>query len=874
MDVMFFLMAGTVIFYNSLVSGKLLHNFDSFELDAFSTENSEQWDTSHGPISDSERKSADVGDSSLENFFTGYTAPGDPTGPGRTGPEPTGFSLSPAKPNRGSGKSLPVKEYDTQPGSTAVGSITLAAHNGPNALSFGSHLGSTSPTAHGFVSGPDASGPASLSQPGRHHDSGDPTGPGRTGPEPTGFSLSPAKPNRGSGKSLPVKEYDTQPGSTAVGSITLAAHNGPNALSFGSHLGSTSPTAHGFVSGPDASGPASLSQPGRHHDSGGRINNPPSFLVSGSSHSAALGVGSQSSGGSGVGFSGSGGHASASFGGGFNGPATPNFGGSSHPSSGGFGFVGGGGGSFSGGGGGHGLFGGSGGGHGGGGSVGGGSVGGGAGHGGGGGGPSFSSGGGHGGGGYGGGSGGGHGGGFGGGGGGVSHGGGGGGYGGNSGGGGNHGGGFGGSGGSHGGGGGGGGGFLGGGGGHGGFGGFGGSDGGHQTPIIHKSAYVYVAPPDEDVPKQKVIIEQPAPKKNYQIVFIKAPNPPKQEVPVIPPLLSPQSDKTLIYVLHPKPEAAPPIHIPAPPLHKPNKPEVYFIRYKTQHHKDDGGSGSGEYGGGFNSGFGGDSHGFSNNARGGYSGGGSDLNGFQHVRYGRDQFKKMTKSSEPSSVSSHSGSSESAPPPTASDKSSSPIKYQKPLPSSTLVRTHPVNTGSQKATYNSNQKATYTSNPSPVSYKTAPNSASLSRASSQHTSFSPPTQPSQYNSELSKLSSHSELSKLPTPHFKPSSKDMYFEELKSYQKTKKSVTPSGTSDPHSVSSRARNVFSLPQYGGSSSSTSLEEDTNARIDNTSRHKYSDGGEDEDDGDQYSSYESQTGASQLTNSYMKPRGQNAH
>ncbi|KAI5718510.1 hypothetical protein M8J77_022331 [Diaphorina citri] len=773
MDVMFFLMAGTVIFYNSLVSGKLLHNFDSFELDAFSTENSEQWDTSHGPISDSERKSADVGDSSLENFFTGYTAPDDPTGPGRTGPEPTGFSLSPAKPNRGSGKSLPVKEYDTQPGSTAVGSITLAAHNGPNALSFGSHLGSTSPTAHGFVSGPDASGPASLSQ------------------------------------------------------------------------------------------------PGRHHDSGGRINNPPSFLVSGSSHSAALGVGSQSSGGSGVGFSGSGGHASASFGGGFNGPATPNFGGSSHPSSGGFGFVGGGGGSFSGGGGGHGLFGGSGGGHGGGGSVGGG-----AGHGGGGGGPSFSSGGGHGGGGYGGGSGGGHGGGFGGGGGGVSHGGGGGGYGGNSGGGGNHGGGFGGSGGSHGGGGGGGGGFLGGGGGHGGFGGFGGSDGGHQTPIIHKSAYVYVAPPDEDVPKQKVIIEQPAPKKNYQIVFIKAPNPPKQEVPVIPPLLSPQSDKTLIYVLHPKPEAAPPIHIPAPPLHKPNKPEVYFIRYKTQNHKDDGGSGSGEYGGGFNSGFGGDSHGFSNNARGGYSGGGSDLNGFQHVRYGRDQFKKMTKSSEPSSVASHSGSSESAPPPTASDKSSSPIKYQKPLPSSTLVRTHPVNTGSQKATYNSNQKATYTSNPSPVSYKTAPNSASLSRASSQHTSFSPPTQPSQYNSELSKLSSHSELSKLPTPHFKPSSKDMYFEELKSYQKTKKSVAPSGTSDPHSVSSRARSVFSLPQYGGSSSSTSLEEDTNARIDNTSRHKYSEGGEDEDDGDQYSSYESQTGASQLQNSYMKPRGQNAH
>ncbi|KAL1450547.1 hypothetical protein WDU94_002897, partial [Cyamophila willieti] len=466
------------------------------------------------------------------------------------------------------------------------------------------------------------------------------TGSGRGLPEPTGFSLN-GKPNRG--KSIPVKEFDTQPGSTAVGgSITLAPHGG-NSLSFGSHLGNTAPTAHGFVSGPGASGPAALSQP----PAGRLITNPHFSSNGGGLTHAALGVGSQSSGGSGVGFSGSGGHASSSFGGGFNGPATPNIGGGVFLGANGGGHGGNNGGGVLNGGGGHGLFGG---GHGGGGHTGGGGggvVGGGGGHGGGGG--IYNGGGGSGGGSsYGGGGGGAsHGGGGGGGGVGSSHGGGGGGGGvynggGSSfGGGGGYAGGGGGSsfgGGGHGGGGGGG--FFGDGGG-----GFGYNGGGEQTPIIHKSAYVYVAPPDEDVPKQRVIIEQPAPKKNYQIVFIKAPNPPKQEVPVIPPLLSPQSDKTLIYVLHPKPEAAPPIHIPAPPLHKPSKPEVYFIRYKSN--KEAGGSGSGE---GYGGGFGGDSggHSFGSNGGGGFhsSNGGGDFNGFQHVRYGRDQFKKMTKSDE------------------------------------------------------------------------------------------------------------------------------------------------------------------------------------------------------------------------------------
>ncbi|XP_050443581.1 dermokine-like [Adelges cooleyi] len=135
-------------------------------------------------------------------------------------------------------------------------------------------------------------------------------------------------------------------------------------------------------------------------------------------------------------------------------------------------------------------------------------------------------------------------------------------------------------------------------------GGGGGGGGGYdytpaQQPIIHKSIYVHVAPPDDEPPrKQRVIVPNVPPKKNYQIVFIKAPTPPAPTAPIIPP--PPQHlDKTLIYVLHPKPEEAPPIHIPAPPVTQPLKPEVYFIKYKTRDHgTSDGGGDLGHGGGG------------------------------------------------------------------------------------------------------------------------------------------------------------------------------------------------------------------------------------------------------------------------------------
>lgn len=76
-------------------------------------------------------------------------------------------------------------------------------------------------------------------------------------------------------------------------------------------------------------------------------------------------------------------------------------------------------------------------------------------------------------------------------------------------------------------------------------------------------------------------IQVPPPQKHYKIVFIKAPTPPAPTAPVIP--VFPQNEeKTLVYVLVKKPDEQPEIIIPTPAPTQPSKPEVYFIKYKTQ----------------------------------------------------------------------------------------------------------------------------------------------------------------------------------------------------------------------------------------------------------------------------------------------------
>jgi len=167
-----------------------------------------------------------------------------------------------------------------------------------------------------------------------------------------------------------------------------------------------------------------------------------------------------------------------------------------------------------------------------------------------------------------------------------------------------------------------------------------------QAPVIHKSVYVHVAPPDDEPPrKQRVILPDVPPKKNYQIVFIKAPTAPPLLAPIIPP--PPQhSDKTLIYVLHPKQEEAPPIHIPAPPVTQPLKPEVYFIKYKKREESNGGAlpSPGDEFGHG---------GGVSPSSPGEEFGGGDVSGGYPHRRYGRGDRTHESNDGSPSTDDLH-----------------------------------------------------------------------------------------------------------------------------------------------------------------------------------------------------------------------------
>lgn len=101
------------------------------------------------------------------------------------------------------------------------------------------------------------------------------------------------------------------------------------------------------------------------------------------------------------------------------------------------------------------------------------------------------------------------------------------------------------------------------------------------APIIHKHVYVHIPPPEpEYTTAQRPVQAQPV-QKHYRIIFIKAPT---QTIPTPPPLAAaPENEeKTIVYVLVRKPDDMPEIVVPTPASTAPSKPEVYFIRYKTE----------------------------------------------------------------------------------------------------------------------------------------------------------------------------------------------------------------------------------------------------------------------------------------------------
>lgn len=99
-------------------------------------------------------------------------------------------------------------------------------------------------------------------------------------------------------------------------------------------------------------------------------------------------------------------------------------------------------------------------------------------------------------------------------------------------------------------------------------------------PIIHKHIYVHVPPHsiEQDDDQPQIRSKLASPHKHYKIIFIKAPSP-----SIIPILQTVQNheEKTLIYVLHKKPEVED-IATPTPAPTQPSKPEVYFIKYRNK----------------------------------------------------------------------------------------------------------------------------------------------------------------------------------------------------------------------------------------------------------------------------------------------------
>nr|XP_023011575.1 extensin-like [Leptinotarsa decemlineata] len=96
---------------------------------------------------------------------------------------------------------------------------------------------------------------------------------------------------------------------------------------------------------------------------------------------------------------------------------------------------------------------------------------------------------------------------------------------------------------------------------------------------INKFIYFFKSPADQKKPAPpKPHVKPPPPKKNYKIIFIKAPEAPAPPAP--PQVLPPRNDeKTIVYVLSKKPEEQPEVILPTPPSTKPPAPEVYFINY-------------------------------------------------------------------------------------------------------------------------------------------------------------------------------------------------------------------------------------------------------------------------------------------------------
>lgn len=101
-------------------------------------------------------------------------------------------------------------------------------------------------------------------------------------------------------------------------------------------------------------------------------------------------------------------------------------------------------------------------------------------------------------------------------------------------------------------------------------------------PVVTKDIYIHAAPEEPEEQYSQPQFPNLPPRKHYRIVFIKAPT---QSIKQQSIRLSqaPTEEKTIIYVLSKKDDQ---VDIQAALQEiqptQPSKPEVYFIKYKTQ----------------------------------------------------------------------------------------------------------------------------------------------------------------------------------------------------------------------------------------------------------------------------------------------------
>jgi len=100
------------------------------------------------------------------------------------------------------------------------------------------------------------------------------------------------------------------------------------------------------------------------------------------------------------------------------------------------------------------------------------------------------------------------------------------------------------------------------------------------VPQVFKHVYVHTAP-DEPADQQNRVIRVPGGDKHVNIIFVKTPSSSSQSQTEV--ILPDQDEhKNLVYVLLKKGENSNDVKIRRPAAQRPQKPEVYFIRYKGE----------------------------------------------------------------------------------------------------------------------------------------------------------------------------------------------------------------------------------------------------------------------------------------------------